>query len=64
MTPIFRHVYQDLHDHRHGLEIVTRLRTAIAFVPVLTENPQQQVVRKGILADLMQHCDGFLVYMQ
>ena len=28
---------------------VTRLRTAMALVPVLTENPQQQEVSQGIL---------------
>ena len=32
--------------------LLTKLRTAIAFVPVLTEKPQQHVVRKGILQNV------------
>ena len=35
------------------LILLTKLRTAIALVPVRTENPQQQVVRKGILVNVI-----------
>ena len=37
---------------------VTKLRTAIALVPVRTEKPQQQVVRKGILESGNYHYEG------
>ena len=41
---------QDSHSQSKMMVLMlTKLRTAIAFVPVLTEKPQQQVVRKGIL---------------